>query len=70
MVRFFVVVALARALYVDALRRRRRRHSMKSGAWCKSIQSGAALGGITASILIFYSGNGTAKFSKKGEAAP
>jgi hypothetical protein len=43
---------------------------MKSDAWRKSIQSGAALGGITASILTFYSGNGTAKFSKKGEAAP
>jgi hypothetical protein len=42
---------------------------MKSGAWCKSIQSGAALGGITASILNFYSGNSGAKFSKKTKTA-
>jgi hypothetical protein len=38
---------------------------MKSGAWHKSIQSGAALGGITVSILTFYYGKEAAKFSKK-----
>jgi hypothetical protein len=42
---------------------------MKSGAWRKSVQAGAALGGITVSILTFYSGNGRAKFSKKAETA-
>jgi len=42
---------------------------MKSGAWRKSIQSGAALGGITISILTFYYGKGRAKFSKKAQKA-
>jgi hypothetical protein len=38
---------------------------MKSGARRKSMQPGAALGGITVSILTFYYGKGAAKFSKK-----
>jgi hypothetical protein len=38
---------------------------MSSGARCEETLPGAALGGIAMSILISYTGNGGAKFSKR-----
>jgi hypothetical protein len=63
--RFFVAAALCCDLHVDARRRRRRRHSMRSGAGREEALPGTALGGIAISILTFFSGNRGMKFARK-----